>query len=124
VERHGGATNLYHQATALLGQQTSLASILSLPRYLRREGTRTGKLKMDEPAEAFMDAWLDANVTHKHAKRASSRTIKALANRCMQDATAAGISLNSLEVVVVDIEEAITDELNFIATMETKKGGS
>lgn len=79
---------------------------------------------MDEAAEAFMDAWLDANVTHRHAKKPSSRTIKALANRCIQDATAAGISLDSLEEVVVDIEEAITDELNFIAAMEAKKGGS
>jgi hypothetical protein len=42
----------------------------------------------------------------------------------VQDATAAGISLDSLEEVVVDIEEAITDELSFIATMEAKKGGS
>jgi hypothetical protein len=61
----------------------------------------------------------------RHAcQKPSSRTIKELANRCIQDATAARISLNNLEEVVVDIEEAITDELNFIATMETKKGGS
>ena len=75
---------------------------------------------MDEAAEAFMDEWLDANVTHKHAKKPSARTIKALANRCVADATAAGISLDSLEDVVVDIEEAITDELNFIATIRAK----
>jgi glucose-6-phosphate dehydrogenase assembly protein OpcA len=76
---------------------------------------------MDEAAEAFMDAWLDANVTHKHAKKPSQRTIRALANRCIQDATAAGISLDSLEEVVVDIEEAIMDELNFIATVKAKE---
>jgi hypothetical protein len=95
-------------------------------RYPAREGTsRTGKPKnMDEAAEGFMDAWLDVNVTHRHAKKPSSRTIKALANRCIQDATAAGISLDGLKEVVVDIEEAITDELNFIAAMEAKKGGS
>lgn len=75
---------------------------------------------MDEAAEAFMDAWLDANVTHKHAKKPSARTIKALANRCIADATDAGISLDGLEEVVVDIEEAIADELNFIATMKAK----
>jgi hypothetical protein len=75
---------------------------------------------MDDAAEAFMDAWLDANVTHKHAKKPSARTIKALANRCIADAADAGISLDGLEEVVVDIEEAIADELNFIATMKAK----
>jgi hypothetical protein len=75
---------------------------------------------MDEAAEAFMDAWLDANVTHQHAKKPSARTTKALANRCMRDAVRVGISLDSLEAVVIDIEEAIADELNFIATMKSK----
>jgi hypothetical protein len=75
---------------------------------------------MDEAAEAFMDGWLDANVTHKHAKKPTARTIKSLAKRCVADAADAGISLDSLEEVVVDIEEAIEDELNFIATMKTK----
>lgn len=75
---------------------------------------------MNEAAEAFMDAWLDVNVTRKHAKKPSARTIKALANRCMQDAVNAGIALDTLEEVVVDIEEAIADELNFIATLKTK----
>ena len=75
---------------------------------------------MDQAAEAFMDAWLDANVTHKHAKRPSARTIKSLAKRCVADAAAEGITLDALEEVVVDIEEAIVDELNFIATMKAK----
>ena len=75
---------------------------------------------MDEAAEAFMDAWLDANVTHKHARKPSAKTIKALAKRCAGDAAAAGIPLETLEEVVVDIEEAITDELNFIATLKAK----
>ena len=75
---------------------------------------------MDEAAEAFMDAWLDANVTHKHAKKPSARTIKALAQRCISDAAAEGIPLDSLEAVVCDIEEAIQDELNFIETMKAK----
>lgn len=75
---------------------------------------------MDDDAEDFMDKWLDANVTHKHAKRPSARTIKSLAKRCVADAAAEGISLDSLEEVVVDIEEAIEDELNVIATMKAK----
>ena len=75
---------------------------------------------MNEAAEAFMDAWLDDNVTHKHAKKPSARTIKSLAIRCVADAAAKGISLDVLQEVVVDIEEAIEDELNFIATMKAK----
>lgn len=75
---------------------------------------------MNEAAEAFMDAWLDANVSHRHAKRPSTRTIKALATRCINDATSAGISLDVLEEVVCDIEEAIQDELNFIGLMKDK----
>jgi hypothetical protein len=75
---------------------------------------------MDEVAEDFMDKWLDENVTHKHAKKPSARTIKSLAKRCVRDAAAVGISLDSLEEVVVDIEEAIEDELNFVATMKAK----
>lgn len=75
---------------------------------------------MNEAAEDFMDKWLDENVTHKHAKKPSTRTIKSLANRCVRDAAAAGISLDSLEEVVIDIEEAIVDELNFIARMKEK----
>ena len=67
-----------------------------------------------------MDAWLDANVTHKHAKTPTAKTIKSLANRCIADAAAEGISLDKLEEVVVDIEEAIEDELDFIATMQAK----
>ena len=76
---------------------------------------------MNEAAEVFMDAWLDANVTRKHAKKPSARTIKSLAKRCAADAAEEGISLDSLEDVVVDIEEAIQDELNFIATVKAKQ---
>jgi hypothetical protein len=45
---------------------------------------------MDEAAEAFMDTWLDANVTHKHANKPSSSAIKALARRNISDAAAEG----------------------------------
>ena len=73
---------------------------------------------MEKDAEVFMDAWLDANVSRKHARKPSDRTIKALANRCMRDGSEAGISLERLEEVVIDIEDAITDELNFLATQK------
>jgi hypothetical protein len=76
---------------------------------------------MDEAAEDFMDKWLDTNVTRKQAKRPSARTIRSLAKRCAADAAAEGISLDVLEEVVVDIEEAITDELEIIATVTSKK---
>ena len=75
---------------------------------------------MDEAAEAFMDAWLDANVSHKHAKKPNGRVIKALTQRCIADAAAQGIPLESLEAVVCDIEEAIQDELDFIDTLKAK----
>jgi hypothetical protein len=88
--------------------------------FTHGEGTRAQESKMDEAAEAFMEAWLDANITRRHAKKPSARTVKSLANRCIADAAAQGISLDSLENVVVDIEEAITDELNVIASMKTK----
>ena len=76
---------------------------------------------MNEAAEAFMDAWLDANVTQRHARKPSAKTIKALAQRCVADAATEGIPLDSLEEVVCDIEEAIADELNFISTMKDKE---
>ena len=75
---------------------------------------------MDEAAEAFMDTWLDANVSHKHAKKPNGRVIKALAQRCIADAATQGIPLESLEAVVCDIEEAIQDELDFIDTLKAK----
>jgi hypothetical protein len=77
---------------------------------------------MNEAAVAFMDAWLEANVTKKYVKEPSARTIESLARRCVADAAVEGISLDDLvEDVVVDIEEAIVDELNFIATMKAKQ---
>jgi hypothetical protein len=99
---------------------TPLASIPRLVRCRRAKGHRAEEDQMNEAAEAFMDQWLDANVTHKHAKKPSARMIKSLAKRCVADAAAKGISLDVLEEVVVDIEEAIEDELNFIETMKAK----
>jgi hypothetical protein len=75
---------------------------------------------MNEAAVTFMDGWLGANVNHKHAKKPTARTITALARRCIADASLAGISLESIEEVVGDIETAIVDELNFIAALKAK----
>ncbi len=52
---------------------------------------------MNEAAVAFMDAWLEANVTKKYVKEPSARTIKSLAKRCIADAAAEGIPLDDLE---------------------------
>ena len=84
------------------------------------KGHRIEETKMSEAVEDFMDAWLDANVTRKHAKQPEPEIIRQLAARCVADAHARGITLDSLEDVVCDIEEAIADELNFIATLQSK----
>jgi hypothetical protein len=73
---------------------------------------------MDRAVEAFMDAWLDTNVAHKHSIKPNPVTIKKLAKKCVADARAQGISLDKLEDVVIDIEQAIDDELKFIATLK------
>jgi len=75
---------------------------------------------MDRAAEAFMDAWLDANITHKHSAKPNPATITKLAKKCVADARAQGIALEKLEDVVIDIEQAIDDELNFIASLKDK----
>jgi hypothetical protein len=61
-----------------------------------------------------------ANVTHKHSKKPTARTIRLLAKRCVRDAAAEGVTIEELQEVVCDIEEAIEDELNFIATLKGK----
>ena len=76
---------------------------------------------MDEAAENFMDKWLDANVSRKHAEKPDEAVIKSLAERCTADATAKGVSLDKLEEVVCDIEEAIADEINVIAAQLAKQ---
>ena len=66
---------------------------------------------MNENAEEFMDKWLDANVKPTHLKRPETIVAKVLAKRCLADAEEAGVDVASLEEVVVNIEEAIVDEL-------------
>jgi hypothetical protein len=69
---------------------------------------------MSKRAEDFMDGWLDAKVTDRHLK-ASQKSAPILAKKCAADAKKAGVPLEELEKVVVDIEQAITDELTFAA---------
>jgi hypothetical protein len=66
-------------------------------------------------AEDFMDEWLDENVFPVHLT-APDRAAPALAEQCLSDAEKAGVSPEELEAAVVDVEEAITDELNVKAT--------
>lgn len=76
---------------------------------------------MDESVEAFMDSWLEANVTKQHTRNPSARTLRVLAKQCVADAAAEGISLENPEKVANDIEDAIADELSFVAAMKAKK---
>ena len=48
-------------------------------------------------------------------------TIKRLADKCIADAAARGVALEDEKKVVCDIQEAIKDELNFIAASEAKR---
>ena len=73
---------------------------------------------MSERAEEFMDRWLDANVAKRHPAKLKGIAMKVLAKRCAADATLQGVPVEELEGVVVDIEEAIVDELNVIAARE------
>jgi hypothetical protein len=64
-----------------------------------------------------MDSWLDANVKNRHLK-APEKSAPILAKKCAADAKKAGVPLEELEEVVVDIEQAITDELTVVAPQE------
>jgi hypothetical protein len=74
---------------------------------------------MSKRAEDFMDSWLDAKVTDRHLK-APEKSAPILAKKCATDAKKAGVPLDELEEVVVDIEQAITDEL----TVAVPKGNT
>jgi hypothetical protein len=69
---------------------------------------------MSKRAEDFMDSWLDAKVTDRHLK-APEKSAPVLAKKCATDAKKAGVPLEELEEVVVDIEQAIADELTLAA---------
>ena len=76
---------------------------------------------MRELVEEFMDKWLDANVRQVHLRHPESLVARALARRCIADAEKAGVGLDALEEVVVDIEEAIGDELQLRAARAASK---
>lgn len=72
---------------------------------------------MSKRAEDFMNSWLDANIRGRHLA-APEESAPILARRCASDANKAGLPLEELEEVVVDIEQAITDELTIAASKE------
>jgi hypothetical protein len=74
---------------------------------------------MSKRAEDFMDSWLDAKVTDRHLEAPESRR-RSSRKKCATDAKKAGVPLEELEEVVVDIEQAITDEL----TLASPKGNT
>jgi hypothetical protein len=69
---------------------------------------------MSKRAENFMDSWLDAKITDRDLA-APEKSAPILAKKCAADAKKAGVPLEELEEVVVDIEQAITDELTLAA---------
>jgi hypothetical protein len=69
---------------------------------------------MSKRAEEFMDNWLNANINKRHLKTAE-KSVPILAKRCAIDAKKAGVSIDELEEVVIDIEKAINDELTLAA---------
>jgi len=66
---------------------------------------------MSEIPEVFIDRWLETNVTATPARRSRADIISKLAQKCLADAQAQGISQEELEDVVCDVEEAIADEM-------------
>jgi hypothetical protein len=75
---------------------------------------------MNEREEEFMDKWLDRNITSSQLKHPESLVAKVLAKRCIADASKEGVAIEALEEVVVDVEEAIADELKFAKAKEPK----
>jgi len=67
---------------------------------------------MNDREEQFMDKWLDRNIKTSRAKHPEPLLAKALAKRCIADAEKEGMTREALEEVVVDLEQAISDELN------------
>ena len=63
-------------------------------------------------AEDFMDKWLDENITSLHVK-SPEWAVPILAERCVTAAQKSGLSVEEVEEVVCDVEEAIKGELTF-----------
>ena len=64
---------------------------------------------MDERAARFLDAWLQANIAERQLGQRI--TVKGLLKRCTAAARKEGLTLEELNGVVGDLEQAITDEL-------------
>jgi len=76
---------------------------------------------MSERAEAFMDKWLDENVNQTHLKRPEQVVAKMLAKRCLAAAKKDGIPPDELIETVVDLEQAMIDELRVVAAAAAEK---
>ena len=75
---------------------------------------------MNEREEEFMDKWLDRNITSSQLKHSEPLVAKVLAKRCIADAEKEGVAVKALEEVVVDVEQAISDELKVAKAKEAK----
>jgi hypothetical protein len=73
-----------------------------------------------EQEAEFMEKWLDRNIRSSQLKHPEELVARVLAKRCIADAEKAGVSIKALEGVVVDIEEAIADELRLAKAREPK----
>ena len=79
-----------------------------------------GDAGMNEREEEFMDKWLERNITSSQLKHPPPLVAKVLAKRCVADAEKEGVTREALEEVVVDVEQAISDELKVAKAKETK----
>ncbi|MFI0849733.1 hypothetical protein [Mesorhizobium sp. IMUNJ 23232] len=66
-------------------------------------------------AEDFMDEWLDANIAPRYLNN-PEQAVPILAKQCIAAARKSGLSVEEIEEVVCDIEEAIRDELTVAAS--------
>ena len=122
------------EARSLIGQfgedlPTVVAEILpkarraAKPRASRARSAEEhapGDAAMNEREEEFMDKWLDRNINSSQLKHPEPLVAKVLAKRCIADAEKAGVAVEALEEVVVDVEQAISDELKVAKAKETK----
>lgn len=75
---------------------------------------------MNGREEDFMDKWLDRNIRSSQLKHPELLVAKVLAKRCVADAEKEGVTREALEEAVVDVEQAIFDELKVAKAKETK----
>jgi|EndMetStandDraft_8_1072994.scaffolds.fasta_scaffold23458_4 hypothetical protein len=79
-----------------------------------------GDAAMSEREEDFMDKWLDRNIRSSQLKHPELLVAKVLAKQCVADAEKEGVTREALEEVVVDVEQAISDELKVAKAKETR----